>query len=182
MQNQEEQNKIPLQSEALENPERRDFVMAAACVAGAGAVMGAAPFIASLAPSEDVLAVGSTEVDLNNIKEGEVVTIMWRGQPTFIMHRTKAQIEAARSAKMSDLVDPQPDEERVKKEQWLITLGVCTHLGCVPLANKGDFGGWLCPCHGSHYDTSGRIRKGPAPANLAVPPYEFISETKIRIG
>ena len=168
--------------EEPQSPDRRGFVMAAACVAGAGAVVATVPFIGSLAPSQDVLAVGSTEVDIGHIKEGEVMTVMWRGQPTFIMHRTKEQIESARSVKMSDLVDPQADEDRVQKEQWLVTLGVCTHLGCVPIAHKGDFGGWLCPCHGSHYDASGRIRKGPAPTNLAVPPYEFISETKIKIG
>lgn len=164
---------------------RRDFiVMTATCVAGAGAVVGSIPFVDSLAPSADVLAVGSTEVDLSNIKEGQAITIMWRGQPTFVMHRTQEQIEMAGNVHLAELRDPQPDSERVKKgkEQWLVVIGVCTHLGCVPLANKGDYGGWLCPCHGSHYDSSGRIRKGPAPSNLAVPPYEFVSDTKIKIG
>lgn len=164
---------------------RRDFVvMTATGVACAGAVAAAAPLVSSLAPSQDVLAVGSTEVDLTKVKEGEVMTVMWRGQPVFIFHRNQAQIEAAQSVQMSDLKDPQSDADRVQQghEKWLVSVGVCTHLGCVPLANKGDFGGWLCPCHGSHYDTSGRIRKGPAPQNLPVPPYAFLSDTKIKIG
>lgn len=165
--------------------ERRDFmVLTASAAACAGAAAAAIPFVSSLAPSADVLAVGATEVDISKIKEGEVQTFMWRGQPVFIMHRTAKQIEDAQSASLSDLKDPQADSERVKKgkEQWLVAIGVCTHLGCVPLSNKGEFSGWLCPCHGSHYDSSARIRKGPAPHNLAIPPYEFISDTKIKIG
>ena len=164
---------------------RRDFVvMTATSVACAGAAAAAIPFVSSLSPSAEVLAVGSTEVDLSKVKEGETETVMWRGQPVFIKHRTKKQIEEAEQVNLSELRDPQPDAERVKKgkEEWLVAVGVCTHLGCVPLANKGEFDGWLCPCHGSHYDSSARIRKGPAPLNLAVPPYEFISDTKIKIG
>ena len=164
---------------------RRDFlIMTASGVAVAGAAACAIPFVSSLAPSAEVLAVGSTEVDISKIKVGEVSTVMWRGQPTFIMHRTPKQIEEAQTVNLSDLRDPQPDSERVKKgeENWLVAIGVCTHLGCVPIPNKGDYDGWLCPCHGSHYDSSARIRKGPAPLNLAIPPYEFISPTKIKIG
>jgi ubiquinol-cytochrome c reductase iron-sulfur subunit len=128
--------------------------------------------------------VGTTEVDISKIKEGEAITVTWRGQPIFIMHRTPKQISEAQGVNIEILRDPQPDYERVKKgkEQWLVAVGVCTHLGCVPISNKGDYDGWLCPCHGSHYDSSGRIRKGPAPLNLAIPPYSFISDTKIKIG
>jgi ubiquinol-cytochrome c reductase iron-sulfur subunit len=164
---------------------RRDFIVDTSIgVACVGAVAAAIPFVSSMAPSADVLAVGATEVDISKIKEGETATVMWRGSPVFVKHRNKAEIEAAASVNLSELKDPQADEDRVKKgkEQWLVTLGVCTHLGCVPLGNKGDFKGWLCPCHGSHYDSSGRIRKGPAPLNLPVPPYEFVSDTKIKIG
>jgi ubiquinol-cytochrome c reductase iron-sulfur subunit len=164
---------------------RRDFmVMTATGVACVGAVAAAVPLVSSLAPSQDVLAVGATEVDLGKLKSGESMTVMWRGQPVFILHRTEKQIEESQNVNLNDLKDPQSDADRVKKgkEQWLVTIGVCTHLGCVPLANKGEFDGWLCPCHGSHYDSSGRVRKGPAPLNLPVPPYEFLSDTKIKIG
>ncbi len=182
MENKDDVVEKNIDNSQVDNPYRREFVMAAVCAATAGSVVAAIPFVNSLSPSKDVLAVGSVEVDLSNIKVGQAVTVMWRGQPTFIMHRSKEQIDSARSVDLSQLQDPQADEERVQKEQWLVAIGVCTHLGCVPIANKGDFGGWLCPCHGSHYDASGRIRKGPAPTNLAIPPYEFISETKIKIG
>ncbi len=164
---------------------RRDFVvMAATGVACTGAITAVIPFVKSMSPSADVLAVGSTEVDISKIKEGETNTVMWRGQPIFIMHRTPKQIEEAQSVNLADLRDPEPDAERVKKgkEQWLVAVAVCTHLGCVPISNKGDYDGWLCPCHGSHYDSSGRIRKGPAPLNLAIPPYAFMTDTKIKIG
>ncbi len=164
---------------------RRDFVvMTATGVACAGAVAASIPFISSLAPSSDVLAVGTTEVDISNIKEGETITVMWRGQPVFVTHRTAKQIQEAQSVNLAELRDPEADGDRVKKgkEQWLVSVAVCTHLGCVPIANKGDYDGWLCPCHGSHYDSSARIRKGPAPLNLAVPTYEFLSDTKIKIG
>jgi len=165
---------------------RRDFIVDSAIgITCVGAVAAAVPIVSSLGPSADVLAVGSTEVDLSKIKEGATATVMWRGNPVFIKHRSKSEIEAAENVNLEDLKDPQADEERVKKgnEQWLVSLAVCTHLGCVPQTDKGDFpGGWLCPCHGSHYDTSARIRKGPAPINLPIPPYEFISDTKIKIG
>lgn len=166
-------------------PTRRDFiVMAASAVAGAGAVAAAVPFITSLSPDAGVLAVGSTEVDISMMKAGETITVMWRGQPIFVTKRTAAQISEAENVDIATLRDPARDEDRVKKgkPEWLITIGVCTHLGCVPISNKGDYDGWFCPCHGSHYDSSGRIRKGPAPKNLAIPPYEFISDTKIMIG
>ncbi len=180
--------------EALENQKeelteegkgRRDFIVDTSIgVACVGAAAAAIPFVSSLAPSADVLAVGSTEVDLTKVKEGETITVMWRGSPVFVKHRTKAEIESAQNVELSELKDPQKDEDRVKKgkEQWLVSVGVCTHLGCVPLTNKGDYKGWLCPCHGSHYDTAARIRKGPAPLNLPIPPYEFVSDTKIKIG
>jgi ubiquinol-cytochrome c reductase iron-sulfur subunit len=135
-------------------------------------------------PSADVLALASTEVDLSPIAVGQSQTVMWRGKPVFIKHRTPEEIAEAKADDSAALPDPATDESRVKKgkEQWLITIGVCTHLGCVPLNHQGDYDGWFCPCHGSHYDTSGRIRKGPAPHNLAVPPYEFLTDTTIRIG
>ncbi len=167
---------------------RRDFlnlVTTAFAAVGVGAV--AWPFIASMQPARDVLALASTEVDLGPIAEGQAVTVMWRGKPVFVRHRTAAEIAAAREVPPSQLPDPQPDQARVQRDQWLVVLGICTHLGCVPLGQKptdarGDYGGWFCPCHGSHYDTSGRIRKGPAPRNLDVPQYAFTSDTKIRIG
>jgi ubiquinol-cytochrome c reductase iron-sulfur subunit len=140
-----------------------------------------------MSPAEDTLAAGSTEVDISMIEEGQSVTIKWRGKPVFIKKRTKEEIEAAKMVQASDLRDPQDDADRVQKEEWLVLVGVCTHLGCVPLGQKlsdmkGDYDGWYCPCHGSHYDTSGRIRKGPAPTNLDVPPYSFLNDTTIKIG
>lgn len=164
---------------------RRDFmVLTAGSMAAVGAACAAWPLVDSLNPSADVLALSSIEVDLSNIAPGQTHTVKWRGKPVFITNRTEKKIEEAKEAKLSDLPDPEPDEDRVKKghEQWLVVIGVCTHLGCVPLANQGEYDGWFCPCHGSHYDSSGRIRKGPAPQNLHIPPYEFLSDTKIRIG
>jgi ubiquinol-cytochrome c reductase iron-sulfur subunit len=138
-------------------------------------------------PSRDVLALATTDVDLSPIQVGQAVTVVWRGKPVFIRHRTAEEIRTARQVPLSELRDPQPDQARVIKDEWLVMVGICTHLGCVPLGQKptdphGDYGGWFCPCHGSHYDHSGRIRKGPAPANLAVPDYTFTSDTTIRIG
>ena len=167
---------------------RRDFLMlstAAFTAVGLGAI--AWPFVASMNPSRDVLALASTEVDLSPIAAGSAVTVVWRGKPVFVRHRTAEEIQAARQTPLSELPDPAPDQSRVIKDQWLILVGICTHLGCVPLGQKpsdsrGNFGGWFCPCHGSHYDTAGRIRQGPAPANLAVPDYVFTSDTQIRIG
>lgn len=164
-------------------PTRRDFIVVAAGAFGAvGAAAALWPFIDQMNPSEDVLALSSTEVDLGQIEVGQSVTILWRGKPVFVRHRTKAEIEAAEKDDNADLKDPQRDEDRVKKPEWLVLIGVCTHLGCVPLGEQGEYHGWFCPCHGSVYDTSGRIRKGPAPKNLVVPPYAFLSDTRIRIG
>lgn len=152
---------------------------------GVGAI--AWPFIGSLAPSKDVLAMASTEVDISPITEGQSVTVMWRGKPVFIRHRTAAEISAARATPLSELKDPAPDQSRIQRDPWLVVVGVCTHLGCVPLGQKptdakGDYNGWFCPCHGSHYDSSARIRKGPAPTNLEVPDYSFMSDRMVRIG
>ena len=167
---------------------RRDFLKLTAgtfAAVGVGAI--AWPFIASMNPARDVLALSTTEVDLKPIAVGSAVTVVWRGKPVFVRNRTAEEIKAAREAPLSQLPDPAPDQSRVRKDPWLVLVGICTHLGCVPLGQKptdprGDYGGWFCPCHGSHYDTSGRIRKGPAPANLMVPDYVFTSDTAIRIG
>jgi ubiquinol-cytochrome c reductase iron-sulfur subunit len=149
--------------------------------------MAAWPFIDVLNPSADVLALSTTEVDLSPIQEGQSITVVWRGKPVFIRRRTAAEIEAARNVQLGELVDPAPDAERAERPEWLVLVGICTHLGCIPLGQKsgdprGDFGGWFCPCHGSHYDTAGRIRKGPAPRNLEVPTYAFLDDNTIRIG
>ncbi|KAL8134505.1 cytochrome b-c1 complex subunit Rieske-2, mitochondrial-like [Apium graveolens] len=139
-------------------------------------------FILSMCASKDVLALASLEVDLSSIEPGKTVTVKWRGKPVFIRHRTKEDIKAATSVDVGSLRDPQEDGVRVKNPEWLVVIGVCTHLGCIPLPNAGDFGGWFCPCHGSHYDISGRVRKGPAPYNLEVPQYSFLSENTMLIG
>lgn len=164
---------------------RRDFItLTASGVAAVGVACAAWPLVDSLNPAADVLALSSIEVDLSHMQPGQIMTVQWRGKPIFIKYRTEQEIKEAREVDVSKLPDPQSDQDRViaGKEQWLVTIGICTHLGCVPLGNQGEFDGWFCPCHGSHYDSSGRIRKGPAPLNLAVPKYEFISDTKIRIG
>ncbi|MFP6716116.1 MAG: ubiquinol-cytochrome c reductase iron-sulfur subunit [Alphaproteobacteria bacterium] len=162
---------------------RRDFLYVATGVIGAvGAVVSVWPFIYQMNPSASVLALASTDVDLSGIEEGQSITVLWRGKPVFVRHRTPSEITEAEDADFNALPDPQSDMERVKRREWLILVGVCTHLGCVPLSHRGDYQGWFCPCHGSHYDTSGRIRKGPAPANLAVPEYVFLDETTVRIG
>ncbi|RMZ75926.1 hypothetical protein DV738_g5214, partial [Chaetothyriales sp. CBS 135597] len=139
-------------------------------------------FLVNMSASADVLAQAKVEIDLSSIPEGKNVIIKWRGKPVFIRHRTADEIQEAESVDISTLRDPQTDESRVKKPEWLVMLGVCTHLGCVPIGEAGDFGGWFCPCHGSHYDISGRIRKGPAPLNLEVPEYDFPEEDKLVIG
>ena len=162
---------------------RRDFLYVATGTVGAvGVITASWPFIHQMNPSASVLALASTEVDLSSIEEGQAITVIWRGKPVFIRHRTPKEISQAAATSLDALPDPQIDSERVQKPQWLILVGVCTHLGCVPLSHTGDYEGWFCPCHGSHYDTSGRIRKGPAPANLTVPDYEFIGDLKVRIG
>jgi ubiquinol-cytochrome c reductase iron-sulfur subunit len=167
---------------------RRDFlILTATAIGGVGAAAAIWPFIASLNPSRDTLALATTEVDLGPVQVGQRLTVAWRGKPVFIDHRTPEEIKAAGNVDISDLRDPQTDAVRVKKPEWLVIVGVCTHLGCIPLGQKtgddrGPYGGWFCPCHGSIYDTSGRIRQGPAPLNLAVPPYEFTGDTTIKIG
>ena len=167
---------------------RRDFLYLAAGAMGAAGVAAVAwPFIDSMNPSADVLALSETEVDLSPIEVGQSITVTWRGKPVFIRRRTADEIATAEAVSLSDLRDPQTDQDRVKQPEWLVMVGICTHLGCIPLGQKqgdpkGDYGGWFCPCHGSHYDTSGRIRKGPAPTNLEVPGYAFLDEHSIRIG
>ena len=167
---------------------RRDFLfLTAGAMAAVGAGSVAWPFIDQMNPAQDTLAVSTTEVDIAPIAVGQAVTVMWRGKPVFIRHRTPEEISAAETVDVSALRDKQQDSERVQKAEWLVAIGVCTHLGCIPLGQKsgepkGDFGGWFCPCHGSHYDTSGRIRKGPAPTNLEIPTYTFASDTLVRIG
>ena len=171
-----------------EGQTRRDFLYLATAAVGAYGVASVVwPLIDQMNPSADVLAMASTEVDLSAIEVGQRVTVTWRGKPVFIDHRTPEQIEEARSVNLDELRDPQTDEDRVIEPEWLVVVGICTHLGCVPLGqrptdDRGQWGGWFCPCHGSHYDTSGRIRRGPAPTNLEVPEYEFIEPTVIRIG
>ncbi len=172
-----------------EGETRRDFLLITTATVGAvGAALAAWPFIDSMNPAADTLALASTDVDLSAIEEGQSITVIWRGKPVFIRRRAAEEIEEARSVEIADLPDPQPDADRVTRDEWLIVVGVCTHLGCIPLGQKpsdpkGEFGGWFCPCHGSHYDTSGRIRKGPAPLNLPVPPYTFADDGEsIRIG
>ncbi len=169
---------------------RRDFLhIAAAGGAAIGAAAAVWPFIDQMNPAADTLALSTVEVDISQIGVGEGVVIKWRGKPIFIRHRTAAEVAEANAVEMGDLVDKQTDGERITegKEVWLIVTGICTHLGCVPLGSKsgddkGEFGGWFCPCHGSHYDTSGRIRKGPAPRNLEIPEYAFLNDTTIKIG
>jgi len=173
---------------------RRDFLyLMSASAAAFGAVSVAWPFVSSMNPSSDVLALSSVEVDISGVQVGQSITVKWRGKPVFIRHRTPEEIKAAEDVKLSELPDPETDNKRVTdtakkvRPEWLIIIGVCTHLGCVPLGNKpgdpkGEYGGWFCPCHGSQYDTSGRIRKGPAPKNMAVPDYLFSSDSLVKIG
>jgi ubiquinol-cytochrome c reductase iron-sulfur subunit len=164
-------------------PERRDFLFTATYALGAvGAGAVAWPLIDQMNPDASVKALASTEVDISSVKPGNTITVLWRGKPVFIRRRTEEEIAEARAVKMEDLIHPEKDEDRVKKDEWLVMIGICTHLGCVPLGDKGDYDGWFCPCHGSHYDTSGRIRKGPAPWNMEVPEYEFVDSNTIKIG
>ncbi len=177
---------------------RREFLFVATGAAGAVAAGAAVwPLIDQMNPSDDVLALASIEVDVAGVEPGIQITQKWRGKPVFIRHRTEAEIETARAVDLDDLKDtdarnpnvtgdaPATDENRTigDRNEWLVMIGICTHLGCVPLGNEaGDYNGWFCPCHGSHYDTSGRIRRGPAPENLYIPPAEWVSETVIRLG
>jgi ubiquinol-cytochrome c reductase iron-sulfur subunit len=166
-----------------ENSKRRDFLFTASYALGAvGVGVSVWPLIDQMNPDASVKALATTEVDISKVEQGKTITVLWRGKPVFIRKRTKEEINEAQSVKLEELKDPQKDQERVKKAEWLVMVGVCTHLGCVPLGNKGDFNGWFCPCHGSHYDTSGRIRKGPAPTNLEIPKYEFVDNNTIKIG
>lgn len=173
-----------------EGVRRRDFInVAAVAAAGVGGVATLVPLISQMAPSADVLAESSTEIDISAIQPGQAIKAVFRKQPVFVRNLTAKEIGEANAVPLSDLRDPQTLAERTKEghENWLITMGVCTHLGCVPLGagegeNRGEFGGYFCPCHGSAYDTAARIRKGPAPKNLEVPPYEFTSDTVVKIG
>ena len=189
-------------SHPTEEPNRRDFiVILAQSFAGVGAAVALWPFISQMNPDASTQALASIEVDLSPVKQGQAITVSWRGKPVFIRNRTPEEVKAALAVKLTDLKDPiarndglpsnapATDLNRTKKEKenWLVLVGICTHLGCIPKGQsmsdaKGDYGGWFCPCHGSHYDTAGRIRLGPAPQNLLVPPYEFTSDTMIKIG
>lgn len=167
---------------------RRDFLYLTAAATGAiGIAAFVWPFIDTMNPAADTLALATIDVDLTPVAVGQSITVTWRGKPVFIRHRTPGEITSAEDQPLDTLPDPQPDAERVVNADWLVVVGICTHLGCVPLGQRptdprGNFGGWFCPCHGSHYDTSGRIRQGPAPTNLLVPEYEFLDDSRIRIG
>ncbi|MEA2904343.1 MAG: ubiquinol-cytochrome c reductase iron-sulfur subunit [Alphaproteobacteria bacterium] len=167
-------------------PTRRDFLyIATASMAAVGAAASLVPLVAQMNPDASTIAAGAPiDVDIAPIAEGQVIKVFWRGKPIFINHRTKKEIDEARAVNVASLPDPEADDKRVKAghEQWQVLIGICTHLGCIPIAHQGDYDGYFCPCHGSQYDSSGRIRRGPAPKNLALPPYEFVSDTKIRIG
>ena len=189
---------IPVSANEVTEPNRRDFLYVATGMAGVVGVAGAVwPFIDQMQPDASTRALSSVEVDISALEEGMSMTVKWRGKPVFIRNRTAKEVEEAKAVQLADLKDPlarnanlpadaqATDEARTAskdRENLLVQLGVCTHLGCVPLGQAGDFGGWFCPCHGSHYDTAGRIRKGPAPENLPVPVLAFISDTMIRIG
>ena len=175
--------KVVDKEQKKETGERRDFLFTASYALGAvGVGVAVWPLIDQMNPDASVKALATTEVDISTIGLGKTITVLWRGKPVFIRRRTQEEISKAQNINLEELKDPQKDEDRVKKSEWLIMTGVCTHLGCVPLGDKGDFGGWFCPCHGSHYDTSGRIRKGPAPTNLEIPKYEFVDNNTIKIG
>lgn len=176
-------------------PTRRDFIYIATGAAGAvGVALAAWPFIDQMNPSAAELALSSVEFDLTPVQVGQQVTTMWRGKPIFVRHRTPKEIAEARATPVSSLIDqvarnanlpddaPASDQDRMFKPEWLIMIGICTHLGCIPLPYEGNWGGYLCPCHGSQYDTAGRVRKGPAPENMYIPPYSYLSPTKIKIG
>jgi ubiquinol-cytochrome c reductase iron-sulfur subunit len=167
-------------------PTRRDFLFVATGAAAAlGTLATVWPLVSQMNPDASTIAAGvPIEVDLAPIAEGQDIKVFWRGKPIYISHRTKKQVDEVRAVPVSSLADPQSDEARVKEghEQWLVVIGICTHLGCIPIAHQGEYDGFFCPCHGSQYDASGRVRHGPAPANLPVPPYAFVSDSKIKIG
>lgn len=180
-----------LQETSIEadNVKRRDFlVLSGTAFVAVGAAFTLWPFLDSMNPAADALALATTEVDLASIALGQRITVVWRGRPVFIVHRTPDQIALAEKDNSAPgLIDPATDQSRVQQPQWLIVVGVCTHLGCIPLgqtstSQHGDYGGWFCPCHGSQYDVSGRVRRGPAPRNLDVPPCKFLTGTRVRIG
>ena len=176
-------NEIADREKHIETDKRRNFLFTASYALGAVGVGASVwPLIDQMNPDASVKALSSTEVDISDVKSGQTITVLWRGKPIFIRRRTQEEIHEAQSVNLELLKDPQKDQDRVKKSEWLVMVGVCTHLGCVPLGNKGEFNGWFCPCHGSHYDTSGRIRKGPAPINLEIPEYEFVESNIIKIG
>lgn len=187
------ETEMDTQNTASDHPEdesKRDFIfIATGAVAAAGAAGVAWPLIAQMDKAGDTLAAGSIEIDVSKVAEGQQLKTLWRGKPIFVRHRTQAEIAAARATDVAECPDPAADDERFIagldgqiKPQYLVMIGVCTHFGCVPVGEAGDFDGWYCPCHGSHYDTAGRIRKGPAPANMEIPPYEYISDTVIKVG
>ncbi len=163
--------------------DRRDFLFTATYTVGAVGI-GATiwPFIDQMNPDNSVKALATTEVDISQIQPGKSITVLWRGKPVFIKRRTETEISEAQSVNLEELKHPEKDADRVKKPEWLVMMGICSHLGCVPLSDKGEYNGWFCPCHGSHYDTSGRIRKGPAPTNMEIPKYVFVDENTIKIG
>jgi ubiquinol-cytochrome c reductase iron-sulfur subunit len=169
-----------------DQPTRRDFLfVATGAVAAVGGLATLWPFVSQMNPDASTIAAGAPiEVDLSPVAEGQDIKVFWRGKPIYISHRTKKQVEEVQAVPLSSLPDPQTDQARTKAghEQWLVVIGICTHLGCIPIAHEGNYDGFFCPCHGSQYDASGRIRQGPAPLNLAVPPYQFVSDTKIQIG
>ena len=170
-------------SDSEKKNNRRDFLFTASYTVGAvglGATIW--PFIDQMNPDSSVKALATTEVDISQIEPGKSITVLWRGKPVFIKRRTDSEISEAQSVSLDDLKHPEKDEDRVKRAEWLVMMGICSHLGCVPLSDKGEYNGWFCPCHGSHYDTSGRIRKGPAPTNMEIPKYAFVDENTIRIG
>ena len=170
-------------SDSEKKNNRRDFLFTASYTVGAvglGATIW--PFIDQMNPDSSVKALATTEVDISQIEPGKSITVLWRGKPVFIKRRTDSEISEAQSVSLDDLKHPEKDEDRVKKAEWLVMMGICSHLGCVPLSDKGEYNGWFCPCHGSHYDTSGRIRKGPAPTNMEIPKYEFVNSNTIKIG
>ena len=175
-------------SDTVDKKGRRDFIVVATnTMMAVGAAAVAYPLIDQMNPAADTLALASIEVDISALAEGQAITVKWRGKPVFIRHRTADEISRAADTSLEELRDPESDADRTQKAEYLVIQGICTHLGCVPLGQKvgevkGDYNGWFCPCHGSHYDTSGRIRKGPAPTNLEVPPYAFISDTVVKIG
>ena len=166
-----------------DKPSRRDFLYIATGTLGvAGSALAVWPLVDQMNPSADVLALSSIEVDLSPIEVGQSITVVWRGKPVFIRRRTQAEIDEARADDTANLPHPETDADRAPRPEWLVMVGICTHLGCIPLGDQGEYGGWFCPCHGSHYDKSGRIRRGPAPENLPVPEYVFLDDSTIRIG